>query len=59
MIKLFNPQPNFAYPLMRDPKCNPRCYELTDKEREEAVNQAARLLQPQRCAIAASNNATL
>ena len=24
---------------MRDPKRNPKCYELTDQEREEAVRQ--------------------
>ncbi len=42
--KLFNPQPNFQYPLMRDPKRNPKCYELTDQEREEAVQRVDRIL---------------
>jgi hypothetical protein len=32
------------YPLMRDPKGNPKCYELTDQEREEAAQQVDRLL---------------
>jgi hypothetical protein len=27
------------YPLMRDPKGNPKCYELTDQEREEAAQR--------------------
>ena len=27
------------YPLMRDPKGNPKCYELTDQERKEAVQR--------------------
>ncbi len=42
--KLFNPQSNFQYPLMRDPKRNPKCYELTDQEREEAVQRVDRIL---------------
>jgi len=29
---------------MRDPKKNPRCYELTDKEREEAIQRVDRIL---------------
>lgn len=32
------------YPLMRDPKRNPKCYELTDQEREEAVQRVDQLL---------------
>ncbi len=42
--KLFKPQPNFSYPLMRDPKRNPKCYELTDQEREEAARRVDQLL---------------
>ncbi len=42
--KLFNPQSNFQYPLMRDPKRNPKCYELTDQEREEAVQRVDKIL---------------
>lgn len=42
--KLMNPQPNFSYPQMRDPKGNPKCYELTDQEREEAVRRVDRIL---------------
>ena len=44
ITKLISPQPNFAYPLMRDPKQNPKCYEMTDQEREEAVRQVDRIL---------------
>ena len=44
IAKLLQPQPNFDYPLMRDPKRNPKCYELTDQEREEAVQRVDRLL---------------
>jgi hypothetical protein len=44
ITKLFKPQPKFDYPLMRDPKRNPKCYELTDQEREEAVQQVDRVL---------------
>ena len=32
------------YPLMRDPKGNPKCYELTDQEREEAAQRLAQQL---------------
>jgi hypothetical protein len=32
------------YPLMRDPKRQPKCYELTDQEREEAVQRVDELL---------------
>ena len=32
------------YPLMRDPKGNPKCYELTDQEREEAAQRLAQKL---------------
>jgi len=42
--KIFRSHPNNRYPLMRDPKKNPRCYELTDKEREEAIQRVDRIL---------------
>jgi len=29
---------------MRDPKRNPKCYEMTDKEREEALQRVEQLL---------------
>lgn len=29
---------------MRDPKRNPKCYELTDQEREEAIQRVDRIL---------------
>ncbi len=44
IMKLLNPQPNFSYPLMRDPKKNPKCYELTDEERVDAVLRVEELL---------------
>jgi hypothetical protein len=44
ITKLFKPQSKFDYPLMRDPKRNPKCYELTDQEREEAIQQMDRVL---------------
>jgi hypothetical protein len=39
IAKLFQPKPNLVYPQMRDPKRSPKCYELTDQEREEAVRR--------------------
>ena len=47
--KLFQPQPNLNYPLMRDPQRSPKCYEMTEEERLEAVTQVAKLLEPRRC----------
>jgi hypothetical protein len=44
IAKLFEVSPNNRYPLMRDPKRNPRCYELTDREREEAVQRVDKVL---------------
>jgi hypothetical protein len=43
--RLFRPQPNFSYPLMRDPARQPKCYEMTDQERAEAVLKVDQLLQ--------------
>jgi hypothetical protein len=42
--KIFKLSKNQTYPLMRDPKRNPKCYELTDQEREEAVQRVDRIL---------------
>lgn len=42
--KTFKPSKDLSYPLMRDPKRNPKCYELTDQEREEAVQRVDRIL---------------
>ena len=42
--KVFKLQHDLNYPLMRDPKRNPKCYELTDQEREEAVQRVDRIL---------------
>jgi hypothetical protein len=44
IAKLFKSK-SHNYPLMRDPKGNPKCYELTDQEREEAARQVDQLLQ--------------
>jgi hypothetical protein len=33
-----------TYPLMRDPARQPKCYELTDQERAEAVLRTEQLL---------------
>ncbi len=32
------------YPLMRDPKRDPRCYEMTEQERLEAIQQLDKML---------------
>lgn len=42
---LFNPQPNFSYPLMRDPEQQPKCYEMTDEDRAAALIQSDARLQ--------------
>jgi hypothetical protein len=42
MIKIKNK--DLSYPLMREPSRNPKCYELTDSERMDAVELADRLL---------------
>ena len=34
---------------MRDPQRSPKCYEMTEEERLEAVTQVAKLLEPRRC----------
>jgi hypothetical protein len=44
IAKLLQPQPNLNYPLMRDPKRNPKCYEMTEEERLESVQRVAELL---------------
>jgi hypothetical protein len=46
--KLFQPQPNLNYPLMRDPKRQPKCYDMTEEERLKAVTQVAKLLEQRR-----------
>ncbi len=33
-----------TYPLMRDPAGQPKCYEMTDQEREEALKKTEALL---------------
>ena len=42
--KIFKLKKDLNYPLMRDPKRNPKCYELTDQEREEAIQQVDRIV---------------
>lgn len=44
IAKLFRPRPNLTYPLMRDPKRNPKCYEMTEEERAKAVQKVDQLL---------------
>jgi hypothetical protein len=44
MIKKLFRNKQQGYPLMRDPARHPKCYELTDKEREEAVQRVDQLL---------------
>jgi hypothetical protein len=46
-ISKFIKQSHLIYPLMRDPKRNPKCYELTDTERLAAVELADKLLKEQ------------
>jgi hypothetical protein len=46
--KLFQPQPNLNYPLMRDPQRSPKCYEMTEEERLAAVAEVAKLLEQRR-----------
>ena len=45
MIKILRPSMNHQYPLMRDPQRQPKCYELTDQERLEAVQRVNQLLE--------------
>lgn len=42
--KIFKLKKDLNYPLMRDPKRNPKCYELTDQEREEAIQRVDRIV---------------
>ena len=43
MLKLFK-RHDVVYPLMRDPLRNPKCYEMTDQERKEALQKIDELL---------------
>jgi len=55
--KIFKKTNDHRYPLMRDPQRNPKCYELTDQEREEAVRRVDGILreraaeQSRRCGV--------
>jgi hypothetical protein len=44
MIKKLFEIVDHHYPLMRDPQHQPKCYELTDQEREEASRRVDQLL---------------
>lgn len=44
---LFQSKPNHQYPLMRDPHHSPKCYEMTEQERLEAVQRVEVLLKEQ------------
>ncbi len=39
ILKLFQSRPNHQYPLMRDPQRNPKCYEMTEQERLDAIKR--------------------
>lgn len=46
MIKeIFERSKNQVFPLMRDTKKNPKCYDFTDQERIEAAQHVDSLLQ--------------
>ena len=44
MIKRILGTDILAYPLMRDPARQPKCYEMTEQERVEAVKKTEALL---------------
>lgn len=48
MIKRILGVNTLDYPLMRDPARQPKCYEMTEEERLQAVTQLAKLLQQRR-----------
>ena len=48
MIKKLLQVDTLTYPLMRDPARQPKCYEMTEEERLEAVTQVAKLLEQRR-----------
>jgi hypothetical protein len=47
IAKILRPSRNGQYPLMRDLARQPKCYELTDQERLEAVKRVDQLLAEQ------------
>ncbi len=44
ILNFFKKHNDHRYPLMRDPMRLPRCYELTDTERQEANRKVDELL---------------
>lgn len=48
MIRRLFQNVSLDYPLMRDPTRRPKCYDMTEEERLEAVTQVAKLLQQRR-----------
>jgi hypothetical protein len=48
VIKRLLQTTSLDYPLMRDPTHQPKCYEMTEEERVEAVAQVAKLLEQRR-----------
>ena len=44
MIKKIFKSQNLSYPLMRDPKRQPKCYDMTEEERLQAVKVIAERL---------------
>jgi hypothetical protein len=48
VIKRLLQTTSLDYPLMRDPTRQPKCYDMTEEERLEAVAQVAELLKQRR-----------
>jgi hypothetical protein len=48
MIKKILGTDTLSYPLMRDPQRQPKCYDLTEQERIEAVRKTDALLKEKR-----------
>lgn len=44
IAKLFQSKLNHQYPLMRDPQRNPKCYEMTEEERLNALERVNQIL---------------
>lgn len=44
IMRLFKVRNNHQYPLMRDPQRNPKCYEMTEQERKDALEKVEQLL---------------
>ncbi len=58
ILGLFKTRADHHYPLMRDPHCNPKCYEMTEQERIEALKKVEQLLK-ERASVAKWNSRSL